>query len=45
MSHQKAYTFSYSVVNDEVPSTSSQIVLQIEDIQEVDIDIPGVYLS
>ena len=37
MSHQKIYTFLYSVVNDEVPSTSSRIVEQIEDIQEVDI--------
>ena len=35
MSHQKRYTFWYCVVNDEVPSTSSQIVEQIVIIQEV----------
>ena len=29
MSHQKIYTFWYYVVNDEVPSTSSQIVERI----------------
>ena len=29
------YTFYYYVVNGEVPSTSSQIVEQIEVIQEV----------
>ena len=29
------YTFYYYVVNDEVPSTSSHIVEQIEVIQEV----------
>ena len=34
ISHQKIYTFWYYVVNDEVPSTSSQIVGQIEVIQE-----------
>ena len=43
MSHQKIYTFLYSVVNDEVPSTSSRIVEQIEDIQEV--HITGVHLG
>ena len=43
MSHQKIYTLLYSVVNDEVPSTSSRIVEQIEDIQEV--DITGVHLG
>ena len=37
------YTFWYSVANDEVSSTSSEIVEQIEDIQEV--DMPGMYLS
>ena len=35
MSYQKIYTFWYYVVNDEVPSTSSKIVEQIEVIQEV----------
>ena len=33
MSHQRIYTFWHYVVNDEVPSTSSQIVEQIEVIQ------------
>ena len=33
----------YFLVNDEVPSTSSQIAEKIEDIQEVDVH--GVYLS
>ena len=40
MSHQKTYTFWYSLVNDEVPSTTSQIVKEIEDIQGG--DMPGV---
>ena len=31
----RKYTFWYYVVNDELPSTSSQIVEQIEVIQEV----------
>ena len=35
MSHQKIYTFWYYPVNDEVPATSSQIVEQIEVIQEI----------
>ena len=35
MSYQQMYTFYYYVVNGEVPSTSSQIVEQIEVIQEV----------
>ena len=34
MSHQK-YIFSYCTINDEVPSTSSQIVEQIKVILEV----------
>ena len=41
MSHQKIYTFWYYVVNDQVPSTSSQIVEKIEDIQEV--VLPGIF--
>ena len=40
MSHQTIYTFWYYVVNDQVPSTSSQIVEKIEDIQEV--VLPGI---
>ena len=40
MSHKKIYTFLYCVVNDEVPSTSSQIVEQLEVIQEV--VLPGI---
>ena len=40
MSHQKIYTFWYYVVNDQVPSISSQIVEKIEDIQEV--VLPGI---
>ena len=40
MSHQKICTFSYCVFNDEVPSTSSQIVEQFEVIQE--IVLPGI---
>ena len=35
MSHHKIYIFWYCVVNEEVASTSSQIVEQIEVIQEV----------
>ena len=35
MSHQKIYSFWLCVVNDEVLSTSSEIVEQIEVIQEV----------
>ena len=35
MSHQKIYTFWYHALNDKVPSTSSQIVEQIEFIPEV----------
>ena len=35
MSYQKIYLFWYYVVNDEVSSTSSQIIEQIEVIQEV----------
>ena len=35
MSYQQIYTFWYYVVNDEAPSTSSQIVEQIEVIQEL----------
>ena len=35
MSHYKKCTFWYCVVNEEVPLTSSQIVEQIEVIQEV----------
>ena len=41
MSHQTIYTFWYYVVNDQVPSTSSQIVEKIEDIQEV--VLPGIF--
>ena len=33
MSHQKIYTFSYSLVNDELPATFSQTVEQIKNIQ------------
>ena len=33
--YQKIYTFWFCVVNDEVPSTSSQIFEQIEVIQGV----------
>ena len=40
MFHQKKYTFWYCIVNDEVPSTSSQIFEQIEVIQEV--VLPGI---
>ena len=40
MSHQTIYTFWYYVVNDQIPSTSSQIVEKIEDIQEV--VLPGI---
>ena len=40
MSYQKIYTFRHYVVNDEVPSISSQIVEQIEVIQEV--VLPGI---
>ena len=40
MSHQTIYTFWYYVVNDQVPSISSQIVEKIEDIQEV--VLPGI---
>ena len=40
MSHQKIYTFWYYVVNDQVPSISSQIVEKLEDIQEV--VLPGI---
>ena len=40
MSHQKIYRFWYRLVNDDVPSSTSQIVKQIEDIQGG--DIPGV---
>ena len=37
MSHQKVYTFWYSLANDEVLATSSETVEQIEDIQRVGI--------
>ena len=40
VSHQKVYTFWHCVVNNEVPSTSSQIVEQIEVIQGV--VLPGI---
>ena len=40
MSHQKICTFWYSLFNNEVPSTSSETVEQIEDIQVG--DIPGI---
>ena len=40
MSPQEIYTFWDYTVNDEVPSTSSQIVKQIEVIQE--IALPGI---
>ena len=40
MSYQEIYTFWNYVANDEVPSTSSQIVEQIEVIQEV--VLPGI---
>ena len=40
ISHQKVYTFWYCVVNDEVPSTSSQIFQQIEVIRG--IVLPGI---
>ena len=40
ISHQKVYTFCHCAVNDEVPSTSSQIVEQIEVIQGV--VLPGI---
>ena len=36
MSYQKIYASWYYVVNDEVPSTSPQIIGKIEVIQEVD---------
>ena len=35
ISHQKVYTFWWSTISDEVPSTSSQIVGQIEVIEGV----------
>ena len=35
MSYQKIYTFWYDAVNDGVPSTSSEIIEQIEVIQKV----------
>ena len=35
ISHQKINTFCYCVVNDEVPSNSSQIAEEIKFIQEV----------
>ena len=35
ISHQKVYTFWYCFINDELPSTSSKIVKQIEVIQGV----------
>ena len=35
LSYQKIYSFWYYVVNDEVSSTFSQIVEQVEAIQEV----------
>ena len=35
ISHQKVYTFWYCLVNDEEPSTSSQIIEKIEIIQGV----------
>ena len=35
ISHQKVYTFWHCVVNDEVPSTSSQSIEQIEVIEAV----------
>ena len=38
--HQKLYTFWNCVVNDEVPSTSSQIVEQIKVIKGV--VLPGI---
>ena len=40
MSHQKIYQFWYFLVNDDVPSTSSQIVEQVEVIEEV--VLPGI---
>ena len=40
ISHQKVYTFWHCVVNNEVPSTSSQIVEQIEVIRGV--VLPGI---
>ena len=40
MFHQKICTFWYCVVNDEVPSISSQIFEQIEVIQE--LVLPGI---
>ena len=40
ISHQKVYTFWYCVVNDEVPSTSSQVFQQIEVIRGV--VLPGI---
>ena len=40
ISHQKISTFWYCVVNDEVPSTSSQIFKPIEVIQWV--VLPGI---
>ena len=41
MSYQKIYTFRHYVVNNEVPSISSQIDEQIEVIQEV--VLPGIF--
>ena len=35
ISHQEIYTFWYCVVNDEIPSTFSQVFQQIEVIQGV----------
>ena len=40
MSHHKIYTFWHCVFREEVPSTSSQIVEQIEFIQGV--VLPGI---
>ena len=40
MSYQKIYLFWYYVVNDEVTSNSSQIVEQIDVIQEA--VLPGI---
>ena len=40
VSHKKVYTFWHCVVDDEVPSTSSQFVEQIEVIQGV--VLPGI---
>ena len=40
VSHQKVYIFWHGVINDEVPSTSSQIVEQITITQG--IVLPGI---